>query len=335
MTDTLKPLIHNMIESYLSEELVFEMIEEIELDEAISTFNDLPAAWKKTATSKWGDGGKGGKDSKIEVLAATKTIKSADNIISTMRKALRRDGAALVWIEMNGEPLVAVNKDSMNEYTLLYPSGQFVTKTVRQQQPGTGKFVGGRMGKYVPPRYWEHEQRSLKPTEAAEKMWTVAFETLENMNKALDEPKDSVFELAQEMKFEVRIMYPDENRLAKMKQRAIAQKGAGLKGTSSDTSLIRNRKAAVEKVVKQKITPIIDRIKAEVDTQVSNALDGKRFDFKEVEKELQRIGSISGRLQRILKSDDVRLKSSSWGDEKAKLNYDLKYLMNDLKELDD
>jgi translation initiation factor IF-1 len=328
MTNTLKPLIFSLIESYLSEEPVFEMIEEIELEEAVNTFNDLPAAWKKTATSKWGDGGKGGKDSKIEVLAATKTIKSAENIISTMRKALRRDGAALVWIEMNGEPLVAVNKDLYNEYTLLYPSGEFVTKKVRQQQPGTGKFVGGRLGKYVPPRYWEAEQRSLKPTDAAEKMWTVAYETLERMNKDLEKPKASVFELAQEMKFEVRIMYPDETRLAKMKERAAAKSGMG-----SDT--MKNRKAAVEKVVKQKITPIIDRIKAEVDTQVSNALEGKRFDFKEVEKELQRIGSISGRLQKILKSDEVRLKKSSWGDEKAELNYDLKYLMSDLKELDD
>jgi translation initiation factor IF-1 len=334
MTNTLKPLVFSLIESYLSEEPVFEMIEEIELEEAVNTFNDLPAAWKKTATSKWGDGGKGGKDSKIEVLAATKTIKSAENIISTMRKALRRDGAALVWIEMNGEPLVAVNKDQFNEYTLLYPSGQFVTKKVRETHQGTGKW-NARLKKYIPPSYWEREQRSLKPTDAAEKMWTVAYETLERMNKDLEEPKASVFELAQEMKFEVRIMYPDENRLAKMKQRAIMQKGAGLKGTSADTSLIRNRKAAVEKVVKQKITPIIDRIKAEVDTQVSNALEGKRFDFKEVEKELQRIGSISGRLQKILKSDDVRLKKSSWGDEKAELNYDLKYLMSDLKELDD
>jgi translation initiation factor IF-1 len=328
MTNTLKPLVFSLIETYLSEEPVFEMIEEIELEEAVNTFNDLPAAWKKTATSKWGDGGKGGKDSKIEVLAATKTIKSAENIISTMRKALRRDGAALVWIEMNGEPLVAVNKDLYNEYTLLYPSGEFVTKKVRKQQPGTGKYVGGRLGKYVPPRYWEHEERSLKPTDAAEKMWTVAYETLERMNKDLEEPKASVFELAQEMKFEVRIMYPDETRLAKMKERAAAKSGMG-----SDT--MKNRKAAVEKVVKQKITPIIDRIKAEVDTQVSNALEGKRFDFKEVEKELQRIGSISGRLQRILKSDEVRLKKSSWGDEKAELNYDLKYLMSDLKELDD
>jgi hypothetical protein len=325
MPNTLKPLIHNMIESYLSEEPVFEMIEEIELEEAVNAFNDLPAAWKKTAASKWSDGGKGGQDSKIEVLAATKTIKSAENIISTMRKALRRDGAALVWIEMNGEPLVAINKDQFNEYTLLYPSGQFVTKKVRQLQPGTGKYVG-RMGKYVPARYWEHEQRSLKPTEAAEKMWQVAFETLENMNKALDEPKASVFELAQEMKFEVRIMYPDENRLAKMKERSALKKGA-------DSDIMKNRKTAVEKVVKQKITPIIDRIKAEVDTQVSNALEGKRFDFKEVEKELQRIGSISGRLQRILKSDEIRLKKG-WSD-RAELDYDLKYLMSDLKELDD
>jgi translation initiation factor IF-1 len=328
MTNTLKPIVFSLIESYLSEEPVFEMSEEIELEEAVNAFNDLPAAWKKTATSKWGDGGKGGKDSKIEVLAATKTIKSAENIISTMRKALRRDGAALVWIEMNGEPLVAINKDQFNEYTLLYPSGEFVTKKVRQQQPGTGKYVGGRLGKYVPPRYWEAEQRSLKPTDASEKMWTVAYETLERMNKDLEEPKASVFELAQEMKFEVRIMYPDETRLAKMKERTAAKSGMG-----SDT--MKNRKAAVEKVVKQKITPIIDRIKAEVDTQVSNALEGKRFDFKEVEKELQRIGSISGRLQRILKSDEVRLKKSSWGDEKAELNYDLKFLMSDLKELDD
>jgi hypothetical protein len=334
MTNTFKPLIHNMIESYLSEEPVFEMIKTIELDEAINTFNDLPPAWKKTATSKWGDGGKGGKDSKIEVVAATKTIKSADNIISTMRKALRRDGAALVWIEMNGEPLVAINKDSTNEYTLLYPSGEFVTKKVREVHSGTGKYVAS-LKKYVPPSYWEREQRSLKPTDAAEKMWSVAYETLEKMNNDLEQPKDSVFELAQEMKFEVRVMYPDENRLEKMKQRSIMQKGAGLKGTSSNTSLVQNRKAAVEKAVKQKITPIIDRIKAEVDTQVSNALEGKRFDFREIEKELQRVGSISGRLQRILKSDDLRLKRSSWGYEKAELDYDLKYLMNDLKELDD
>lgn len=321
MTNRLRPLLHDMIESYLSEETVFGLVNIIELEEAVNTFDDLPAAWKKTAASK------GGKDSKIEVVAATKKIKSADNIISTMRKALRRDGAALVWIEMNGEPLVAVNKDMFNEYTLLYPSGQFVTKKVRELHHGTGKYVA-RLKKYVPPSYWERESRSLKPTEAAEKMWSVAYETLDRMNKDLEEPRASVFELAQEMKFEVRIMYPDENRLAKMKERTAAKSGMG-------SDIMKNRKVAVEKVVKQKITPIIDRIKAEVDTQVSNALEGKRFDFKEVEKELQRIGSISGRLQRILKSDEVRLKKSSWGDEKAELNYDLKYLMSDLKELDD
>ncbi len=325
MTNAIRPLIQNMIESYLSEEFIFEMVELIELDEAVNTFNDLPPAWKKTATSKSGDGGRGGKDSKIEVLAATKKIKSADNIISTMRKALRRDGAALVWIEMNGEPLVAVNKDQFNEYTLLYPSGAFVTRKVRELHRGTGKYVAS-LKKYVPASYWEREQRSLKPTDAAEKMWSIAYETLEKMNKDLEEPKASVFELAQEMKFEVRIMYPDEARLAKMADRKALKAGAG-------SSIMKNRKAAVEKVVKQKINPIIDSIKAEVDTQVSNALEGKRFDFKEVEKELQRIGNISGRLQRILKSDDVRLKKSSWGDEKAELNYDLKYLMDDLKEL--
>jgi translation initiation factor IF-1 len=321
MTNTIRPLIQNMIESYLSEEFIFEMVELIELDEAVNTFNDLPPAWKKTAT----DGGRGGKDSKIEVLAATKKIKSADNIISTMRKAFRRDGAALVWIEMNGEPLVAVNKDLFNKYTLLYPSGAFVTRKVRELQRGTGKYIAS-LKKYVPASYWESKERSLKPTDAAEEMWSIAYETLEKMNKDLEEPKASVFELAQEMKFEVRIMYPDETRLAKMADRKALKAGA-------DSSIMKNRKAAVEKVVKQKINPIIDSIKAEVDTQVSNALEGKIFDFKEVEKELQRIGNISGRLQRILKSDDVRLKKSSWGDEKAELNYDLKYLMDDLKEL--
>lgn len=280
---------------------------------------------EKSAVSRW-DGGIGGKDSKVEVLAATKKINSADNIISTMRKALRRDGAALVWIEMNGEPLVAVNKDQFNEYTLLYPSGQFVTQKVRVQHRGTGKF-NRQLNKYVPPSYWEREERSLKPRDAAEKMWSVAYETLERMNKDLEEPRKTVFELAQEMKFEVRIMYPDENRLAKMKDRKAAKAGAG-------SDIMKNRKAAVEKVVRQKIDPIINRVKAEVDTQVSNALEGKRFDFKEVEKELNRIGSISGRLQRILKSDEVRLKKSNWGDEKAELNYDLKYLMDDLKDLD-
>lgn len=332
MSNELKPIIFNIAENFLSEEVVFELTETFELEEAINTFNELPAAWKKTAVSGY-EGGLGGKDSKIEVLAATKKIKSADNILSTMRKALRRDGAALVWIEMNDEPLVAVNKDQFNEYTLLYPSGQFVTRKVRVQHHGTGKY-NRRLDKYVPPSYWEREERSLKPTDAAEKMWSIAYETLERMNKDLEEPRKTVFELAQEMKFEVRIMYPDETRLAIKQKRLSARSGAGLKSTDTNTSIMKNRKAAIEKVVRQKIDPIINRVKAEVDTQVSNALEGKRFDFKEVEKELNRIGSISGRLQRILKSDEVRLKKSSWGDEKAQLNYDLKYLMDDLKDLD-
>ena len=321
MTDLIKPIVSNMIESFLDNE--FQIVEVFDLKEAVNTFNDLPASWKKKAASIH-SGGPGGKDSKVEVIAATKKIKSASNIISTMKKALRREGAALVWIEMNGEPLVAVNKDYDNSYTLLNPSGKFVTKTVRDKIRGTDKW-DRKLKKYIPAQYWERQSRSLKSTEAAEKMWEVAYQTLEAMNKDLEEPRNSVFELAQEMQFEVRVMYPDESRIAKRAERKDARSGV-------DSDLIKNRKNTIEKAVKQKINPIVDKIKAEVDTQVSNALEGKQFDFKEVEKELRRINDVSSRLQRILKSEQVRLKTG-WSD-KAELDYDLKSIMDSLKELD-
>ena len=321
MTDLIKPIISNMIESFLDNE--FQIVEVFDLEEAVNTFNDLPAPWKKKAASIH-FGGPGGKDSKVEVIAATKKIKSASNIIFTMKKALRRDGAALVWIEMNGEPLVAVNKDYDNSYTLLNPSGDFVTKTVRNKIRGTDKW-DRKLKKYIPAQYRERQSRSLKPTEAAEKMWEVSYQTLKAMNKDLEEPRNSVFELAQEMQFEVRVMYPDESRISKRAERKDARSGV-------DSDLIKNRKNTIEKAVKQKINPIVDKIKAEVDTQVSNALEGKQFDFKEVEKELRRINDVSIRLQRILKSEQVRLKKG-WSD-KAELDYDLKSIMDSLKELD-
>ena len=320
----LKHLIRESIVDYVTES-DFEMIEVLELDEAINTFNDLPRAWKRRAANSFEN--KGGKDSKVEVLAATRKIKDVRSITNVLRKALRRDGAALVWIEMNGEPFVAVNKNSYeNKYMLLYPSGDFVTKTVREKMRGTDKY-DTRLQKYIPPKYWERKESSLRPTEAADKMWDVAFQTLEKMNSELDDPRDSVFDFAREMKFEVRIMYPDVKRAEKRAERKDTRAGM-------DSSLMKNRKVAIERMVRQKITPLIDNVKSQVDVQVNNALEGKNFDFKEVENALRRIGDVTGRLQRILKSDEVRLKKAYWNTEKAQLDYDLRRLMNDLKELD-
>lgn len=47
MSNDLKPAIFNVVETFLSEESVFELTETFELEEAINTFNELPAAWKK------------------------------------------------------------------------------------------------------------------------------------------------------------------------------------------------------------------------------------------------------------------------------------------------
>jgi hypothetical protein len=331
MSNNLKNLVFSMVESYLEEESVFELVETIQLDEAVDTFNELPAAWKKVATRS---DAKGGKDSKVEVLAATKTIKSADSILSVLRKSLRRDGAALVWIEMNGEPLVAINKDMFNEYTLLYPQGEFIGKTIRVKQYGTGKW-DRRTDKYIPEKYYNTTARSFKPTEAVEKMWDVAYSTLKNINDAADDPKADVWDLAQEMKFEVRMLTPDENRISVAKARKNLRDGGGLKSTKGKDSLVANRKAALEKIVNKKIGPIVDKIKSDVEAEVNKALAGEKYDFKVIDSDLQRINRITASLQRVMKDSDVKLKEYQWSDstEGAKLDYKLKSIMDALKDI--
>ena len=325
MSDKLRTLIDNMIESYIDEE-AFGITEMYQLDEAVEKFNELPPAWMKQATRS----GLGGKDSKVEVLAATKKIKDVNSVINVLRKSLRREGAALVWIEMGGEPLVAVQKDSYaNEYTLLYPQGSFVAKNVKVKHYGTGKW-DRRMNKYIEARYYDTQERSFKPTEAVEQMWNVAWTTLKNINDAREAPKDSVWDLAQEMKFEVRMLTADENRQAVKASRLALKRGPGLKGTQD--SLTKNRKAAVEKVVMKKVQPIIDQIKSDVEAEVNKAIAGDKYDFKTVEDNLKRISNITSQLKRFM-SGDGQLTKSRWKDEKPELSWDLDYLMKSIKDI--
>jgi hypothetical protein len=331
MSNILKNLVFNMVESYLEEESIFELVETMQLDEAVDTFNELPAVWKKIATK---GGAMGGKDSKVEIVAATKKIKSANNILSVLRKSLRRDGAALVWIEMNGDPLVAINKDMFNEYTLLYPQGEFIAKNIRVKQYGTGKW-DRRTNKYIPEKYYNTTARSFKPTEAVEKMWDVAYSTLKNINDAADDPKDNVWDLAQEMKFEVRMLTPDENRIELAKTRKNLRTGGGLKSTEGKDSIVTNRKRALERIVNKKIGPIVEKIKSDVEAEVNKALSGEKYDFKVIDADLQRINRITSSLQRVLKDSDVKLKEYQWSDstEGAKLDYKLKSIMDALKDV--
>lgn len=328
---TLKHLIHNMIESNLVEyEQIFEMVEMLELDEAVNSFNELPAAWKKKATSD----GLGGKDSKVETLAATKKIKDANSILTVLRKALKTEGSALVWIEMNGDPLVAVNKSSYdNIFTLMYPQGDFVGKEVKIKHHNTGKWVR-RLDKYIPASYYNHVEKNFKPREVVEEMWSVAYKTIKNINDSLETPRDSVFELAQEMKFEVRSLTVDENRKAVKAKRAQLKGRTGLGlGKAPEDSITKNRKDAVKKMVMAKIQPITDKIRSDIEAELEKAISGEKYNFNVVDEHLKKINRISSALNGYLKGSG-KFTQSSWNDEKpVEKSFDIKWLVDALKDI--
>jgi hypothetical protein len=108
-------------------------------------------------------------------------------------------------------------------------------------------------------------------------------------------------------------------------------------GKPKHDTLKQNRKAVLEKYVKQKIEPIIDGLKTDITAQINAAIEtGKPLDVSDFNKKIQRISSIVRSLGSTLRDDDVKFsRNASWGTSSQKtLSYDIDSLVSALKDLD-
>jgi len=330
----------------LSESLADIDTTPVELDEAINTFNELPAAWKKHATTQ----GFGGQGSTVQTLASsTKALKTVDAIEKQLRIALNpgkrvEGGSTLIWVELNGDPIMSVYRPASEENTVYLSGPEGKPETVRKsdKRHGTGKW-DSRTQKYVPAEYYHYDQRSMKPTEALSIMFQAVNKTIRAMNDSLEEPHKDHFDVitADNVKIEIKSLTVDQNRVA-TKQARVAARGKGVqvyknKVTVNRDDLKANRKTVLKKWVGEKITPVVDEIKTDILTQIDNAIStGGKIDLKGVEQKLQQISSITRDLNRLTSGEDVSFsRNAQWGTSGHKtLDYGMSSLVDSLKRLE-
>lgn len=289
----------------------------------------------------------GGEGSTVETLLSKTGAKTVESIESVMRKALNPKGAsdtsALVWVELNGEPLLAAMRVAENEINLLKPEGVHVMQKKETKMHGTGKW-SGRTQKYIPPVYNSYEARGMKPTEAVNHMFQAVNAVIRGLNSELETPHKDHFDVLNDQKItlEVKVLLVDRNRIKVAADRKAekgglsAYKGA-LGGSAKNDTLKQNRKAVLEKYVKQKIDPILDSLKTDIAAQINTAIEtGKPLDVTDFNKKISRISSIVRSLASTLRDDDVRFsRNASWGTSSQKtLNYSIDSLVSALKDLD-
>lgn len=318
--------------------------DQAQLDEAVSTFNELPAAWKKHATTQ----GLGGAGSTVKTLAtSTKALKTVDAIEKQLRIALNPgsrvgdEGATLIWVEVNGDPLFSVYRPAHEENTVYLngPEGTPATVTKHEKQYGTGKW-DKRTQKYVPEKYYTRQERAMKPTEAVSVMFQGVNATIRAMNASLPEPHKDHFDVitADNVKIEIKSLSVDKGRIA-VKQGRVAARGKDVQvyknvAAPSNASLRANRKEALKKFVGQKITPVVDSIKADLASQIDAAIEsGGKIDLSGIEAKLKTVSSITGQLNRLVAKDNVEFAKGTWSDNNKKLSYDMSYLVSALKSL--
>lgn len=321
-------------------EEVKDLSEEVEqLDEAVTSFNALPGKWKAVATKA----GFAGKDSSVTVHPDNRKVRTEAGFKSILRHALEGPAGTLTWVELNGEPLVAVVHNSYEKTVqLLYPSGEYFVKNVKFKADWSDKWVrtgprGSGQRRYVPPQYFDHTEKSLKLGEAVDTMWRIVFDTLKEVNSGLKTTKDLV-DLAKEMDFKVKSLTPDATRAEKQAERkgnrALIQTQ---KSGQADAGIVANRKAVLTKFVRAKLDPAISAIKSDIEAQVDVAINGGKFDLAALEANLRKIGSISKSLQSAIAKENLRFtERSGWRDDgKAKVSWDMKYLMADLDKINE
>ncbi len=320
----------------------------VQLDEAVAAFNDLPGAWKKYSTFH----GLGGEGSKVETILSKSGAASVDAIEKVMRKALNPKGAsdtsALVWVEINGDPLLAAMRVGENEINLLKPSGEYSQQKQQSKMHGTGKWSGSA-NKYIPPVYSTYETRSMKPTEAVSNMFQAVNAVIRGINDSLEEPHKDHFDVLKthQITLEVKVLTVDRNREAIRKDRADAKgikqssmtyykPGAPKPGAIAGDTIKTNRKAVLKKYVEQKIAPIVDGIKADVAAQIDAAIEGgKDIDLKGVQDKLATVGRIVRDLNSTISRDNVEFsRNARFGTSGNKAaSYEISSLIDALKKL--
>ena len=303
----------------------------VDIDESVTTFNDLPNSWKKVGAGRYGS--LGGPGSKVEVIAQSNKIKSLYGAKKFFKQAMSSNNYELVWIELEGDPLVALRVDS--SYTssrpivqVFYPQGGQSSKKVYTKASYSGKW-SGRLKKYIPPVYNSHVEKNLTKTDALAEVFSVFNKTLEATRDASDLPADTnLWDIAKGLNVEIRGLTPDDERKQKQRDRKAAR--------NVEDAFSTQRKEIITKYVKDKLNPAIEKVKKNVGDQIDAAIAGDgKVDLSGIDTQLKNIQAVTKRLAYIMNKTNVKFSETRYGDNKAKASFDVSYLMDTLKQLDE
>lgn len=300
------------------------------LVEALGNLGAIPKPWIKLATSRLA-----GENSDVLTLDKVSGLKSISGLERFIHNVLKSGLSkyAMVWIEVNGEPIVTAIPDSYasKQFSVLLPDGNWKTETDRKKAHGTDVFrsIGG-VRKYIPAQYYNIERRTLKTNETIDAIRGLIAGIVNEVLGGTTSPdwnEEDWSRVLKGMSFEVKALTVDSNRLSIKQNRKSSREGGSGQGAAE-------RRAAIKKFTLNKIQPLISRIKSSVPTEkdienlVDRALNGEDITLPkmgDISADLNKLQSISRRLASAVK-DKANYNSKDY-QGRASLDWDVKYLM--------
>lgn len=315
------------------------------LIENLGTLKELPSSWIKQIVSGGLNSRLGGKNSELIKLSGGEGIKNISRLRNLVNSALKEaeDGKyPFVWISVNGEPIFGIEafggKGMRTEYKVFTPEGRTsVTDTERLHW--TGKMMGrGEFRKYVPLEFRKVQRTSLKKNEAFDTMVYGIIGTVKNI-MGIDASDADINKFMGTQNIELKAVTVDEVRAQLRSDRKASR-------TNID-SIIQNRKEVIKKFTKQRISPLVNRIKSGIPTEeyidrmIDSAMEGKgeikNISFsRDVIEDINRLSAILSQLNNAIKRDNLEFaqrKSFMSGRNDVELDYSVRFLIKSLKGL--
>ena len=309
MRKTLSQLIEEQLASQTAENLVYEQIEVFE--EAINSFNDLPSSWKKSATGPYAlqrSDVKAGEGSKVIVLTQKGSIKGDGEVGKLFRKYLSKNQPyAAIWLEVNDNPLVMAERDSLHNETdvsLRFQNGNLATVN---KQIGRDRKTRMPIYKDIP---------TMKLADAADKVSYLVYDlarTSVDPDKTMkwEDYSKLIDDLYKSGKFQITIkgLTADKNR---EELSAARSKNQPLPNGAILPADIAAKVEAAKKVVKNRIDARLEKIKAEFDKILTQSLNGDgKLDFQKIQSEVSAIQDVTYRLNSYV-NEISKYGKSSW-----------------------
>lgn len=219
--------------------VTYEITEALLLSENFGNLKAIPAKFAKVLTKHGA-----GQNSEIEDIKSHK-IRSENGFKSVMTNAMKKSkqqdiSGVVIYVMDSPLILIAAGNNYFGErqkYTVHGTNKPLTTKKSRQLD-GTGRWIGGAKGQYVPPKYHAWEEKSMNMTEANLAIWRLLKEYIG------DEINDDSFDWKQ-LQPSVKIIKVDQKRLEKEQERKASREGtdSDVEGLSTKVNKHKDRES--------------------------------------------------------------------------------------------